>query len=441
MGKTKAIIIGIENYRNSLTSVRYALNDVKKIRHLLTDSFKVEESDILLLRNEFASRTAILDEVRYHILQLKPDDRFIFYYVGHGFYLEGENWLTAWDTSLDFIKNSSISVREFILEPLSKSNCNKSILFFDTCSENIGINSRGLVHPFDVSGIDSKYALIFLSCSPGEKSYSDDGLKNGIWTYYLVKCLMGEYREAIDSDGNVTNTGLQKVLSKKVSKHVSLNSEIKGNQTPYYIWHFQKSIPIHNPTFVSPEYEIFLSSADYERRDEIGSIDLNNIVQAFYFEVPSILYFDIEKEKELIVKRLEKVVSVNNAYVNTWKSVFDQNGYMEMGEDEQLVIDAKYKDLLPKLYNEFDLPKKVYFGDITFIQPHQIEFWNETLIDWIEGICFSDLLIDALIDLETDHDLDQLYIFFGLPNKMVNNNIYYSYLYGKIHEIGSRNHA
>ena len=85
---TIAIIIAIEDYRfadgaTGIVPVKYAKNDATKFKKLLKEEFNIPEENITMWLDKDAIKSALEDELKYHIRQLKKTDRFIFYYAGH----------------------------------------------------------------------------------------------------------------------------------------------------------------------------------------------------------------------------------------------------------------------------------------------------------------------------------------------------------------------
>ena len=212
----RAIIVAIENYRfEKISKVKYALNDAKAFKTMLIEDLKVNPDNIKLYDDKYASKTALENDLKYEIQNLRKDEKFIFYYVGHGFYNGNSNRLTAWDTSHSNILETTLSLREILIDPLNESECEKSLIFLDTCSTNIidKFPSREAISNLNQKELDilvkqSKYCATFFSCSPGEKSYSDDNLQQGIWTYHLIKAIKGEEKSILTNDKFIIDASL-----------------------------------------------------------------------------------------------------------------------------------------------------------------------------------------------------------------------------------------
>lgn len=100
---TIVVIVAIEDYqfsdgRTGINSVDYARNDASAFRDLLVNEFEIDEDNIEFRLESDANKVWLENELPYIIRNLTDDDRFIFYYAGHGFYQDETNRLTTWDS-------------------------------------------------------------------------------------------------------------------------------------------------------------------------------------------------------------------------------------------------------------------------------------------------------------------------------------------------------
>ncbi|ACV62401.1 putative transcriptional regulator [Desulfofarcimen acetoxidans DSM 771] len=227
--RTIAIIIAIETYypkqRNQIPPVKYADSDAEKFKEVLLSKLDISEDDIYILRNEQAIKTEVEDVVKYQIFSMSEEDRLIFYYVGHGFHNGVTNYLSTYDMSQYDIANTAISLRKLLLDPLKQSKCKNALICIDACAQSFtdenarsslsNINDEELI----IFSNDFPYYALFLSCQTGEKSYSCDDLKNGIWTHYLVEAISGNVHEIIKENRYITDRALGDYLSHSVSQY------------------------------------------------------------------------------------------------------------------------------------------------------------------------------------------------------------------------------
>ena len=84
-----AVVIGIDDYRNGVPSLKTPVNDAQTLAAILKDSHGY---DVKLLLNEDANCTALKDLLETQLPQrLTKDDRLLFYFAGHGIALNGDD--------------------------------------------------------------------------------------------------------------------------------------------------------------------------------------------------------------------------------------------------------------------------------------------------------------------------------------------------------------
>lgn len=236
------IIISVERYMNkeNFPIVKYANTDGNAIKKMFLDKLKILEKNICCYENENFTKERFENDIAYYLRSLEPGSELFFYYAGHGFYSDGTNYLTGYDTSILDLHQTSISFDNFMSDYIKSSNLNKCFFFIDACSELKDTNSRNIDYrglKFSSSMINSSNSAfsyaIFISCSPKEKSYASDKLRHGIWTWYLLKAFEG-YSEALVDNKYLTVSSLEKYLSDSVKKY-SESDKIVHVQTPYTI--------------------------------------------------------------------------------------------------------------------------------------------------------------------------------------------------------------
>ncbi|PWL31741.1 caspase family protein [uncultured Roseivirga sp.] len=244
--KSFAFIVAIEDYRwskeHGITPVKFARNDAVKFKTLLQEEFAIPEENIVIWIDKEATKSAFENDLKYFISQLDSETRFYFYYAGHGFYQNGYNRITCWDSHPLNLIETTVSLKDIIFDPLEKSNCYQSLIFLDTCSSYLTekIVSRDLISNLSKKELDSYlqssgHNATFVSCMPGEKSYPSERLKHGIWTWHLIEALKGNVKEAVLNDEFITDATLKNYLSNAVPKFITESTEHKSVQRPFAI--------------------------------------------------------------------------------------------------------------------------------------------------------------------------------------------------------------
>jgi hypothetical protein len=259
--RVTAFVIALENYRKPsngepLPSVDFAHADadafVDVIQRIYAD-LPDEDVSVHLLKDANASLAALRDELKYTIRNLAEDELFIFYYAGHGFHGAGGNRLSTYDTNRTNIEDTSLSMRDDLLEPLTDSDCRQALVFVDACAEKFSgvVKSRDVISNLDAGEVteflDSAWYLgVFLSCSPGERSYPSATLKHGVWTYFLLEAMEGRAPTALTRDRWLTDFGLRDHLRQEVPRFITREMQVRGSQTPQAVLSGSNSFRIHH---------------------------------------------------------------------------------------------------------------------------------------------------------------------------------------------------
>lgn len=232
------IIIAIENYVpvNQISKVKYAKEDAVKFKEMLINVIELHEDDIFMLTDEEAFKNNLEYNFQGLFHSLTEDDRLIFYYVGHGFHNGITNYLSTYDTHKHHIAETSVSLSKILLDPLRKSKCRNALIFIDACAQIFqDENERAQISDINDEELillshDFPNYAIFLSCQPGQSSYSSDVLKNGIWTHHLIKALNGGVQEVIKMGQYITDRSLGDYLSSNVAEYTK--KELSYDQNP-----------------------------------------------------------------------------------------------------------------------------------------------------------------------------------------------------------------
>lgn len=237
--KTIAIIISIEKYaprdKFQIADVLYANNDANSFKEMLIASMNVDESNVYMFLDAEALKSSLEYDLKGLFHSLTEEDRLIFYYVGHGFHNGITNYLSTYDMHQSDISNTAVSLRKILLDPLRKSKCNNALIFIDACAQSFeDENERNQIADINdeelilLSNDFPNYA-IFLSCQPGQSSYSCNNLNNGVWTHHLIKAMSGDVSEVLRNNRYLTDRTLNNYLSRNVASYAKEVLEYSQN--------------------------------------------------------------------------------------------------------------------------------------------------------------------------------------------------------------------
>jgi hypothetical protein len=254
MGTTYAVLIGIETYqKQGISSVQFAQSDAAAMKDLLVQELGVAAENITVWLDFEATKSVFENDLPYLIRQLAPGDRFIFFYAGHGFFANGTNRLTTWDTHPGNLVGTTVSLEEVLLKPLKDQPGADSLVFIDACAADLKtslVQARDIVSDmtpgeFEALVRSTDHSAAFFACSPNQKAYPSDALRHGIWTYHLIQALQGDAEGALDRDRWITGDSLKNYLAVAVPAYVRENTTIQAEQRPYAILSSNGPFGIH----------------------------------------------------------------------------------------------------------------------------------------------------------------------------------------------------
>lgn len=221
--KTIALIIGNNDYSGHSKLIN-AVNDANEIK----ETFEKLGFDIIHKTDcNTKDCSLLLEELEK---QIGDYDSSIFYFAGHGFQFEGENYLTSIDSQIETpnkheLERSSIRLTE-IFDILKKANTKVNIVIIDACRKSF---ERGASNSFSNISVP-KGTIIAFSTSPNEGS-SDMGMDgHSIYTGALLKYLGREQLSVENLFKNVRKTVHNLTNGKQTTwEHTSLIGDFYFN--------------------------------------------------------------------------------------------------------------------------------------------------------------------------------------------------------------------
>ena len=243
-----AFIVGIEHYvENSLPKVPYAESDATEMAEALK-ALGFEIDTLLLSKN--ATKTSIEHRLTALFETLTKNDRFLFYYAGHGFADVGYSVLSSAETVAKAASKTGVSL-QWVINQLNETPCTKWMFFLDAChSGEVNLhNERGVLDTMSDAELkqffgEADHKVCFASCKFSQKSYSATAIKHGIWTHQLLKALRGEEAAALLNGKFLTATTLQDYLNKTVPLEIKKLLTTNPKQTPVVYGAFSSNFEI-----------------------------------------------------------------------------------------------------------------------------------------------------------------------------------------------------
>lgn len=181
-GNRLAYIVGNDRYQN-LEPLGGAVNDADLMKKTLDNcDFATYEFNDL----KYEDFLSTLNEFKNNCMENKVC---LFYYAGHGFEYEGNNYLCPIDAKTDEIEKSNINISNLVNE-LSKDRDFVCVVILDCC-RNIYRKERGLrvLKPIAANFKNEGGIYIAYATSSGQPAVECGG--NGLYTKLLCKHISG----------------------------------------------------------------------------------------------------------------------------------------------------------------------------------------------------------------------------------------------------------
>lgn len=205
-----ALIIGVGEYQHiSFANVPIAAKDADEIKSVLADSQHCgyPDAQVTLLRNEQATRQAVLAALDELAGKLGEDDTLFLFFVGHGQYgTDGNYYLTTHDTRLkgNRVKAETGVSEGELVDRLRKVKAKRLLMAINAChsgalSPHLGLDNEA-ASSFEAQNPPEKLTTALLStgegriiitaCRPDQKSWIGSGALS-IFSQAVVDGLKG----------------------------------------------------------------------------------------------------------------------------------------------------------------------------------------------------------------------------------------------------------
>ncbi len=232
---TYAVIVAISDYQyfaSGAGDLNYTDDDARKFYQYLVspNGGGVAPQNVVLLINQAATKSAILKMLDHVFSKAKENDRVILYYSGHG----QAGYLIPSDAS----DAHSLISYDRIKRSFKKCRAKTKMCFIDACNSNsIQLSKK---QKTSSSGAREKKTdvsvVVMVSSQSYQSSVEDSNLKQGAFSFFLLKGLKGG--ADTNSDKTVTIEELHKYVYFHVKKYTF------GKQVPHTFGHFDLDMPV-----------------------------------------------------------------------------------------------------------------------------------------------------------------------------------------------------
>ena len=227
---TWALIIGIDSYEHS-GNLEFATNDANGLSEVLTKKFGFPKENISLLLNEKATAAAVRKTFLSYSKKVKPNDRLLVFFAGHGHTLPGRRgevgFLVPHDGKAD--EPDSLIRWDELTRNADLIPAKHIFFIMDACYGGLAINRGNAFGSMRFAkDMLQRYARQVLTAGKADEVVTDgSGVRPGhsIFTAHLLNGLEGN---AATEDGIITASGVMGYVYEKVG------TDQYSHQTPAY---------------------------------------------------------------------------------------------------------------------------------------------------------------------------------------------------------------
>ncbi len=232
--KIWSVVVGVSTYEH-MPALRFTDDDAYRFYAFLKspEGGALSNDQIKILIDEDATKDNILNALQETLLQADENDVIVFYYSGHG--------LAGSFIPVDYDGFNNRLLHDDIKHIFEKSKAKHKMIFADACYSGSLLAMKSVVNSmmkkYYKSFEKTKGGLAFFTSSQGEEiSLEDGGLRQGIFTHFLIRGLNGE----ADANGNkiVTIKELSAFVSKEVRTYTA------KVQTPILTGTYDTNMPV-----------------------------------------------------------------------------------------------------------------------------------------------------------------------------------------------------
>jgi len=227
-----AIIVGIEDYKNTPAKAIYASSDARIFSDYAMLKLGVPQNRIKTMINDGANETQFLLSIKTWLtrsIQQNQTDVYVFF-AGHGLASDdGEQmYLLPYDGSPELLDKTAI-LRDELFTDIASANPRSVTVFLDTCYSGSSRGSEMLIaaRPILLKAKDSAVPegfTVFTAAAGDETAKPLEEAKHGLFSYFLMKGMEG------DADTN----GDKLITAGELHAYVKSNvvQQSSGTQTP-----------------------------------------------------------------------------------------------------------------------------------------------------------------------------------------------------------------
>jgi DNA-binding winged helix-turn-helix (wHTH) protein len=197
------VLVGVNYYEDQqIKDLRYCATDANELSVLLLSQprygYATERLNVLTSespeRNQATCRNILRNLIESAEVTTESD-LLLFYFAGHGEFIDGEAYLIPSDACNDrLLSYTAVPLRQ-IKQIMQKAKARAKVVILDACHLGVKLGSRSSLHArqaFLRSALeDAQGIAVLASAAQEELSWEDEDRQHGVFTYCLLEALRG----------------------------------------------------------------------------------------------------------------------------------------------------------------------------------------------------------------------------------------------------------
>jgi uncharacterized caspase-like protein len=237
--QTYAVIVGVSTYQhgsarpqgNQIQNLNFSDDDARRFYQFLRSPAggSVPTAQMHLITNEKASRTNLLRALKL-FRRAGANDRVIFYFSGHG----APGFFVPFDATPD--GRANLLTHAELKEAFRASAARTKFCIADACHAGSIRRPGPAAEGTPAGALDQTSVVVFMSARANEYSLERGTLRQGVFSYFLIKGLSGMADQ--NRDRRVSAYELYAYVRQNVQQ------QTQGRQTPIAYGRFSKELPL-----------------------------------------------------------------------------------------------------------------------------------------------------------------------------------------------------
>ncbi|MBN1570883.1 MAG: caspase family protein [Acidobacteria bacterium] len=191
-----AFLVGVSEYLDpNIANLNHSCHAITQLADSLLEHGGFKKANIKIFRKEAESMDLLEYPLKYSIVSslkrlggswnIREDDFFLFYFIGHGFGSKDGDEILMMDTYFDLLEETAISIA-FLTQLIRENRAGRKLMVFDSCRNEVD-GRLGLCDGLGVKPV-REFTTLY-ACRPREQAYIPRGEELPLLTNGFIRAV------------------------------------------------------------------------------------------------------------------------------------------------------------------------------------------------------------------------------------------------------------